>query len=256
MLQGDVMYGPYIKDDVSQKSKRTYLIAYIDDATRLIVGVEFFFSESTANIKSALKGAVLTYGIPTKLNLDNGKNFCAYDIRIACASIHTALIHCTPYYLEGKRGKIERWFKTVRSCFLPCLKTVHSLNDLNECFDIWLQNEYNRGIHSALYDGETPLSAFLKKIEGRMRRLPKHIDPAELFFRKETRLVAKDATFRFNNRLYETHEEYIGKKITIAFDQDDPSHMVKVYDGACFVNCATPIDYFTNSRSKRKDRKE
>lgn len=169
--------------------------------------------------------------------------------------MHTALIHCTPYYPEGK-GKIERWFKTVRSCFLPCLKIIHSLNDLNECFDIWLQNEYNRGTHSALDNGETPLSAFLKKIEGRMRRLPKHIDPAELFFRKETRLVAKDATFRLNNRLYETQEEYIGKKITVAFDQDDPLHMVKVYDGACFVNCATPIDYFTNARSKRKDRKE
>ena len=57
--QGDVMYGPYIKDDVSQKSKRTYHIAYIDDATRLIVGAEFFFSESTANIKSVLKNVAL-----------------------------------------------------------------------------------------------------------------------------------------------------------------------------------------------------
>jgi len=68
--QGDVMYGPYIKDDVSQKSKRSYLVAYIDDSTRLIVGAEFFFSESTANIKKVFKDAVLTYGIPTKLYLD------------------------------------------------------------------------------------------------------------------------------------------------------------------------------------------
>jgi transposase InsO family protein len=251
--QADVMYGPYIKDELSQKAKRTYLVAFLDDTSRLIVGARFFFSESVAHIKTVLKHAVLTYGVPAKLYVDNGRNFCSDDIRIACASMHTALIHCTPYFAQGK-GKIERFFRTVRSCCLSCLDHVNSLEELNNRFDQWLQNEYNRGKHSAL-DNESPLTAFLKKIEGRMRRMPKHINSEELFFRKETRLVAKDATFRLNNMLYETQEQYIGKKISVLFDRDDQRQMVKVYDGPCFIHTATPIDYFANAKYKRKDKR-
>jgi len=248
--QGDVMHGPYIKDQQCGKARKTYLVAFIDDASRLIVGSEFFFAETSANIKTILRNAVLTYGVPSKLYLDNGRNFCADDIRIACAKMSTALIHTTPYYPQGK-GKIERWFRTVRSSFLPWLKSIHSLRELNSCFNAWLQDQYNRMPHSSL-ENATPLDTFLKRVEGRLRRLPKHIDETELFCRKETRIVTKDGTFRINNILYEAEEQLIGKKITVLFDQDDPTHSIKVFDGNCFIHSATPIDYIANAHYKRK----
>ena len=249
--QGDVMHGPYLKDGKYGKKRKTYLIAFIDDASRLIVGSQFFFAETTANIKTVLRDAVLTYGVPAKLYLDNGRNFRADDIRIACAKMSTALIHTTPYYPQGK-GKIERWFKTVRTAFLPWLKAVETLNELNLCFDAWLQENYNRAPHSAL-ENATPLDTFLRGIEGRMRRLPDHIDDAELFCRKETRIVAPNGTFRINNMLYDAEEQLIGKKITVLFDPDNPTHIVKVYDGQCFIHSATPIDYIANANYKRKN---
>ncbi|RLG30629.1 hypothetical protein DRN98_07195 [Methanosarcinales archaeon] len=58
-------------------------------------------------------------------------------------------------------------------------------------------------------------------------RIPKHIDIAVLFCRKETRLVAKDGTFRINKVLYETREHLIGKKITVQYDRDDPAQTAK-----------------------------
>jgi len=194
---------------------------------------------------------VLTFGVPAKLYLDNGRNFRADDIRIACATMKTALIHTTPYYPQGK-GKIERWFKTVRGSFLPWITNITSLRDLNTALDAWVHNEYNRTSHSSL-DGATPHDCFLKNIEGRLRRLPKHIDPAELFCRKETRIVARDGTFRINNILYEAHEHLIGKKIGVLFDPHNPSHTVKVFDGPCLVHTATPIDYFGNAHAKRQN---
>lgn len=248
--QADVMHGPYIKDAQSAKARKTYLIAFIDDASRLIVGAEFFYSEATVNVKSVLRDALLKYGVPRKLYLDNGKNFHASDISIACASINTALIYATPYYPQGK-GKIERFFRTVRSRFLTCLRDVHSLGDLNICFDLWLQNDYNRHPHSAL-EGIQPLQVYLNKIEGRIRRLPKHVDVEELFCRKEQRQVAKDATFRINNILYETQEHLIGRKITVFYDRDCPHNSVKVFDGPVFVHSAKPIDYLGNAQAKRK----
>jgi transposase InsO family protein len=246
--QGDVMHGPYIKEP-GNAAKKSYLVAFIDDATRLIVGAKFFYSEAVVNIKEVLRGAVLTYGVPSKLYLDNGRNFCADDIEVACAAMKCALIHSTAYYPEGK-GKIERFFRTVRDCFLTITK-AGSLDELNSAFSLWLTEQYNRAPHSSL-DGATPIDTFLHKAQT-IRRLGAHIDPLELFCKKETRTVAKDATFRVNNILYEAEEQLIGQKITVLFDKDDPAKKVKVFDGAVFVHIATPIDYIANAAARRRE---
>jgi putative transposase len=249
--QGDTMHGIYIRDEQDGRSKKTYLIAFLDDATRLIVAARFFFSETVQHVKEVLREAVLTYGVPAKLYLDNGRNFCAEDIEIACAAMRCALIHTTAYYPEGK-GKIERFFRTVRDSFITGLSTVHSLSALNEAFDAWLQHEYNRRPHGGI-DGAVPLDTFLKNAENRLRRLPAAIDPAELFCRKESRQVAKDATFRINNALYETEEHLIGRKVNVLFDKDDPLKKVKVFDGPIFIHIVKPIDYIANSQVRRRE---
>lgn len=248
--QGDVMYGPFIRDESTGYSRRPYLIAFIDDATRLIVGAQFFYSEATVHIKEVLRSAIVIYGVPSKLYLDNGRNFCAEDLQLACALMQCALIHTTPYYPEGK-GKIERFFKTVRSCFLTCISNIRSIEQLNQSFDEWLTERYNHASHSAL-NGETPIKTFLRTAENRVRRLPKHIDPAELFCKKEQRQVGKDGTFRINNILYEAQEHLIGRKIGVLYDKDEPSKKVKVYDNNAFVHIALPIDFLANAKSKRK----
>jgi putative transposase len=249
--QGDTMHGMYIRDEQDGRSRKTYLIAFIDDATRLITGARFFFSETVQHVKEVIREAVLTYGVPAKLYLDNGRNFCAEDIEIACAAMRCALIHTTAYYPEGK-GKIERFFRTVRDSFITGLSAVHSLTDLNEAFDAWLQHEYNRRPHGGI-EGAIPLDTFLKNAENRLRRLPASIDPAELFCRKESRQVAKDATFRINNALYETEEHLIGRKINVLFDKDDPLNKVKVFDGPLFIHTVKPIDYIANSQARRRE---
>ncbi len=94
---------------------------------------------------------------------------------------------------------------------------------------------------------------FLKNAENHIRRLPTHIDPAELFCKKESRQVAKDGTFRINNILYETEEHLIGRKIDVLYDKDDPLKKVKVFDGPVLVHTAQPIDFIANSHSKRKE---
>jgi transposase InsO family protein len=249
--QSDCMHGPYLKDPDDAKAKKTYLIAFLDDATRLIVGAEFFFSEATVNIKAVLREAVVTYGIPSKLYLDNGRNFCADDLQLACAVMKCALIHTTPYYPEAK-GKIERFFRTVRDGFLAGLRPVSSLDVLNQTFHAWLHDQYNRAPHRGI-EGKTPLDTFLANAENHIRRLPAHIDPAELFCRKESRLVAKDGTFRVNNVLYETEEHLIGRRIEVLYDRDDASRKVKVFDGPLLVHTAHPVDFLGNAHAKRKD---
>lgn len=248
--QGDVMHGHSIDDPAFPKPHKTFLVAFIDDASRLIVGAEFFFSEISANVKDIFRNALLTYGIPARLYLDNGTNFRCDEMKIACATVGCALIHTTPYYPEGK-GKIERFFRTVRSCFLPCLKKVSSLIELNQAFDAWLQNLYNRAPHRAL-DGDTPLDTFLRNAENRIRYLPAHIDPAHIFCVKISRRVAKNATFTIEKILYQTQEHLIGERIVLLYDRHDPRQKVRVYHEDQYVHTTWPVDMNANALARRR----
>ncbi len=247
--QADTMYGPSIAETDAAKPRKTFLIAFIDDATRLIVAAEFFFSDVAANVKDVFRHALLTYGLPAKLYLDNGPSFRCEDLSVACAAIGTALIHTTPYYPEGK-GKIERFFRTVRSSFLTCLGSPQSLAELNHAFDSWLQNLYNRAPHDGL-SGATPLDTFLRNAEGRIRYLPARLDPADLFCLKASRRIAKNATFTINKLLYQTEEHLIGKTVSLVYDRDNPSRAVKVFHENRFVHQSFPVDLHGNALAKR-----
>jgi len=248
--QADTMYGPSIDQPGSPRPKRTFLIAFIDDASRLIVGGEFFFSDTAANVKDLLRRALTTYGLPAKLYLDNGPAFRCDELELACAAIGCALIHTTPYYPEGK-GKIERFFRTVRSSFLPCLRSVGCLAELNLAFDAWLQNLYNRATHEGLA-GATPLDTFLRNAESRIRYLPAHLDPAELFYLSASRRVDKNATFNLDKLLYQTEEQLIGSTVSLRYDRHEPSRAVKVYHEGRFVHTSYPVDFGANAHAKRR----
>ena len=80
-----------------------------------------------------------------------------------CASLGIALIHARPYDAAAK-GKIERFFLTVKQRFYPLLpqESLQSLDTLNDAFMAWLEQDYNGRIHSAL--GMTPLDAYMAQV--------------------------------------------------------------------------------------------
>ncbi|MGB4644560.1 MAG: DDE-type integrase/transposase/recombinase, partial [Dictyoglomaceae bacterium] len=112
---GDVMYGPYIQE--GRKKKPTYLMAYIDDASRLVAHAEFYYTQNLESLRHSFKEAVLKRGIPTLLYTDNGKIYRSQQFEFMCANIGCSLIHSKPF-VASSRGKIERFFLTVRKRFL------------------------------------------------------------------------------------------------------------------------------------------
>ena len=65
LWQADLKYGPYLPDpDDPRKMRRTYLLAFIDDATRLVPYAAFFFAQREFQLEQAFKWAVLRYGLP------------------------------------------------------------------------------------------------------------------------------------------------------------------------------------------------
>ena len=127
---------------------KTYLIAFIDDATRVIPYAAFAASENTRAFLPVLKQAVLRRGLPERLYVDNGANYRSQHLSLVCAKLGVALIHARPYRPQGK-GKIERWFKTVRAQLLTRLTEAdtQSLDALNRRLWAWTEGEYHQTPH-------------------------------------------------------------------------------------------------------------
>jgi putative transposase len=104
LWQSDVMHGPRVL--VDDKRRKTYLIAIIDDHSRLMTHGMFYLSEALTSYLDALKSALLKRGLPRKLYVDNGPAFRSNHLEYITASLNIALIHAKPYSPQGK-GKIE-----------------------------------------------------------------------------------------------------------------------------------------------------
>jgi transposase InsO family protein len=65
--------------------------------------------------------------------VDNGASFRAHRLQLGCAALEVGLSYARPYRPQGK-GKIERFFRTVRMQFVPELDEGMSLEKINELF--------------------------------------------------------------------------------------------------------------------------
>ena len=96
----DVMHGPPVSD--GRRRRKTYLVAFIDDATRVVPFAAFAFSENTAVFLPVFKQAILRRGLPARLYVDNGANYRSRQLALVCAKLGVALIHARPYQPAGK----------------------------------------------------------------------------------------------------------------------------------------------------------
>ncbi len=116
--QSDCMHGPKVEHE--GRNRKTYLIAFIDDHSRLVPYAEFYLSESLAQCLRALEKAILTRGLPGICTY-NGSAFRSHHLEHVTACLGIALIHARPYKPQGK-GKIERFFRTVSGEFSSYFK--------------------------------------------------------------------------------------------------------------------------------------
>jgi len=241
LWQSDVMHGP--KVDVDGKMRKAYLIAIIDDHSRLIVHARFYLSENIASYLTAFENAIATRGLPRKLYVDNGAAFRSKHLEYIAASLSISLIHAKPYMPQGK-GKIERWFKTIRSSFLPLFKGT-SLSQLNEALTRWITESYHEKIHGAT--GQTPFERFTGKMHC-LRSAPANL---KNYFRKVARrTVSKDRSVTLNGRLYEAQVALIGKRVELLYHDSEPGIVEVKYQNKSF-GLIRVVDLHVNCRVKR-----
>jgi putative transposase len=247
LWQSDCMHGPRVL--VDGKLRKSYLFAIIDDHSRLIPHAQFYLMENLESFRDCLLSAMEKRGLPRKLYVDNGSAFRSHKLRYGCARLGVALLHTTPYTPEGK-GKIERFFGSLRKRFLPLLEEPVSLEKLNERLAAWIDSDYHGRTHSST--GQTPLERYLAHLS-LLRPAPR--DLRDYFRTAVRRKVDKDRTVSLAGKIYEAPLGLIGKVVTLLFHEKDPARIEVVFDEVS-QGFLVPLNAAINSRVRRTARQQ
>lgn len=248
-VQADCMHGPTVPMK-SGDDRAAILLAFIDDATRRIVHATFSTTERSIVFEQGLKHILATHGRIGRVYVDNGSTFVSNQTQRILDTLQILLIHSKPARPQG-RGKIERFFRTVREMFLRPLdeKSIKSIEDLNARFHTWLESEYHRSPHRGL-DGSTPLEAWLAKAKHIITVDPT-VDLDDIFFHQITRKVHKDSTITVNGTLYEVPSILIGRTVKVRFDPRIPNAPRYVFCDAIGHGEARVVDTYANTKVSR-----
>ena len=218
---GDALHGPAVG------GRKTYLFAFIDDHSRALVGYRWGLSEDTVRLEAALRAGLAARGVPRVIYVDNGSAFVSSQLLRACASLGIRLVHSRPGMPEG-RGKIERFFETVRIQFLVEVEArgVADLAELNRLFTAWVETVYHRRVHSEIH--QAPIERLLA---GPAPTLPTPATLHEAFLWSETRAVTKTATVSLHGNTFEVDAALVGGRVEVVFDPFDLESVEIRYQG-------------------------
>lgn len=250
LWMSDVMYGPKIRE--TGRMRQTYLIAFIDDATRLVPHAAYAFSEGTIAYLQVFEQAVRRRGIPKRLYVDNGSAFRSRHLAVVCAKLGIALIHARPYMPQGK-GKMERWFRTVRMQHLPLLaaEPIRSLDAMNQALAGWVEGEYHHEPHRGLR-GETPADKWARSSAN--VRMPES-NVGELFLAEQRRRVQRDRTVTLEGVAFEVDAALVGDHVMLRYDpaKKPDKRSVEVWHQGKRVEIARRVDVLANCFVKRNN---
>jgi len=213
LWMGDGLHGPKLDGAV----RRAVLLAFIDDHSRLLVGWRWGTGEDVIRLEAALRPGLMARGLPDAILVDRGSAFVSTQLLRACAVLGVRLVHASPRAATTK-GKIERFFRTVRDQFLVEVDGRPNLDlpELNRLFSAWLEVVYHRRVHSETK--ATPLERFMA---AGAPTLPTPALLREAFLWSQTRTVTKTATVSLHSNDYEVDAALAGRKVELVFDPFD-----------------------------------
>jgi transposase InsO family protein len=220
LWHADVLHGKSFKVDGKLKKVRVH--ALLDDASRYIVALEALHTEREEDMLRIFVRALRAHGKPEALFLDNGSTYRGEILRIACARLGITLIHARPRDPEA-RGKMERYWRTLREGCLDFIREPESLHDINVRLWAYVGQHYHQSPHAGLL-GRSPESVW---DHGAARRRSDDLDEDKLrtaLTVRERRRVRRDTTLSVDGDVYELDQGFlVGRIVTVAYCVlDDP----------------------------------
>lgn len=198
-------------------TSRLFLVhGFLDDASRAGLTLVARLAEREQDLLEVFLGALLKTPPPRTLYVDNGAGYRGELLALVCKRLGIRLVHAAPYSPES-RGKMERFWRTMRQRCTDHLSPAASLHDVNQALWAWLDTDYNRRPHAALM-GQTPRRCYREKMPAqRVPLTPKLLARAvEVDIKRQVR---RDATFGIDGVVYEVAGRHLaGQHITVTCD--------------------------------------
>jgi hypothetical protein len=154
-----------------------YLVAFLDDHSRFVVGYGLHASQSTALVLEVLRAAMAGFGTPDEVLTDNGTQYVTWRGKSAfareCARRGIKQIVSSPHRPQTL-GKIERFWGTL---WRECVEAAVFI-DLAEARQRigWFIDHYNFQRPHQGIDGLTPADRFFGAIEDVKRTLQARVE--------------------------------------------------------------------------------
>jgi len=183
------------------------LFGVLDDHSRAACHLQWYLHESAEDVVHGLSQAIQKRGLPRSAMSDNGGAMTSHEIEEGLARLgvtHETTLSYSPY----QNGKQENFWAQVEGRLIAMLEDVLDLTlaALNEATQAWVEQEYNRKVHSET--GETPIARFLAGPDV-TRPSPDSAALRLAFTRSDTRMQRRsDGTVLIEGRRFEVPGRY------------------------------------------------
>ncbi|MCX6129488.1 MAG: DDE-type integrase/transposase/recombinase [Proteobacteria bacterium] len=237
--------------------KAPMALAIIDDSSRFICHMQWYFSETTECLVHGFIQAIQKLGIPGNLMTDNGSAMTSAEFTQGLTRLgitHETILEYSPY----QNAKQERFWGTLEGRLIPLLDGIKDIDiaKINEVTQIWLDQDYHRKEHDEL-SGSSPRDKYL---QGPDIHKPCTLESQELksSFTMATRRRQRktDGTVSLEGRRFEIPDRFrFLKEIPIRYARWDLSR-VHIYDKSSdkIVCKIGPLDKAKNASGLRKNR--
>jgi transposase InsO family protein len=222
LWHADVCHGPALRQDNRNIPLRIHAI--LDDASRYIVAIQAASTEREVDMLALCVKAARLHGLPRVLYLDNGSTYSGQALATACARLSVNLVHAKPYDPQA-RGKMERFWRTLRENLLDHIGHLASLHDVQVRLLAFLDKHYHVAPHAGLI-GKTPAQIFTTtpRATGLSEVTQDKLKTALTV--RDARRVKRDGTVQVGGLTWELEQGFLaGKVVTIArtlLDQNAP----------------------------------
>jgi putative transposase len=242
LWHADVCHGSDLRVDGNRAPVRIHGI--LDDHSRDLIMLEARATEREDDMLDLLMKALLRTGRPKALFLDNGATYRGKALALVCERLGTTLIHARPHQPQG-RGKMERFWRTLREQCLDYIPPTATLQDVNAHLAVFW-TRYRATPHAGLM-GDTPLRVAAR---GEAQQVTEEVLRAAFTVTAQRRVLG-DSTLSIHGTLYQVGEHMLaGKRVQVEvslLDGKPASHVT--YAGHRYV--LSPVDPIANGLTRR-----
>lgn len=241
LVESDIKYGLKLPIGPNGTKVQTYLVVIIDNHSRYVLEAKWYDHQRESVVEDCYHRAILKHGKMLSCYHDNGKQFISKQLIQSLSKLGIRVLRAKPYAPQSKGG-VEVFNRFVNAFLAEAsAQKIKSLEELNQFWDIWLEEYYHTKPHEGIEEyykslqspvpsgGISPLQEWNRDSKPLVFLDASVVGNA--FLHHETREVDKGGCIRVAGQMYETSTALIGAKVEISYDPLKPEIITVSYEG-------------------------